>query len=96
MFKNIDKTSVCSKSFTSILTTHSCTNRLRHKNTRQYPTAPDTTQLLNPKDTKYIQSVTGSFLYYGRALDRTILPALNEIASEQAQPTQNQWKNRNG
>ena len=32
--------------------------------------------------------MTGSFLYYGRALDRTILPALNEIASEQVYPTQ--------
>ena len=52
------------------------------RNTRQYATAPDTSPLLNPKDTKYIQSVTGSFLYYARALDHTILPALNEIASE--------------
>ena len=58
------------------------------KNTRQYATSPDTSPLLNPKDTQFIQSVTGSFLYYGRALDNTILPALNEIASEQAQPTQ--------
>ena len=32
--------------------------------------------------------MTGSFLYYGRALDSTILPALNEIASAQAQPTE--------
>ena len=52
------------------------------KNTRQYATAPDTSPLLSPKDTKYIQSVTGSNLYYGRAIDYTILPALNEIASE--------------
>ena len=44
--------------------------------------------LLNPVETKYIQSVTGSHLYYGRAIDYTILPALNEIASEQANPTQ--------
>ena len=58
------------------------------KNTRQYATAPDTSPLLNPKETKYIQSVTGSMLYYGRALDHTILPALNEIASEQSSPTQ--------
>ena len=58
------------------------------KNTRQYATAPDTSPLLSPKDTTYIQSVTGSFLYYGRALDNTILPALNEIASEQATPTE--------
>ena len=49
------------------------------QNTRQYATAPDTSPLLGPKQTKYIQSVTGSFLYYGRALDFTILTALNEI-----------------
>ena len=58
------------------------------KNTRQYATAPDTSPLLNPIETKYIQSVTGSFLYYGCVLDFTILPALNEIASAQAQPTE--------
>ena len=32
--------------------------------------------------------MTGSNLYYGRALDHTILPALNELGTEQAQPTQ--------
>ena len=58
------------------------------KNTQQYTTTPDKSPLLNPKDTKFIQSVTGSFLYYRQALDNTILPALNEIALEQAQPTQ--------
>ena len=58
------------------------------KNERQYSAAPDTSPLLSPLETKYIQSVTGSHLYYGRAIDSTILPALNEIASEQAQPTQ--------
>ena len=58
------------------------------KNTRQYATAPDTSPFLSPVETKYIQSVTGSLLYYGRAIDYSILPALNEIASEQAQPTQ--------
>jgi len=59
------------------------------KNTTQYATSPDTSQLLNQKDTKYIQSVTGSFLYYGRAIDYTILPTINDIASEQANPTIN-------
>ena len=58
------------------------------KNTRQYATTPDTSPLLSPKQTKFIQSVTGSHLYYARAIDYTILPALNEIASEQASPTQ--------
>lgn len=43
--------------------------------------------VLSPKETKHIQSITGSFLYYGRAIDYTTLLALNEIASAQAQPT---------
>lgn len=58
------------------------------KNTRQYATAPDTSPLLSPTQTTFIQSVTGSHLYYGHAIDYTILPALNEIASEQASSTQ--------
>ena len=41
---------------------------------------------------KYIQQVVGSFLYYARAVDMTILHALNEIASEQAEPTENTRK----
>ena len=44
--------------------------------------------LLSPQDTKHIQSTTGLFLYYGRAIDYTILPALNEILSMQAHPTE--------
>ena len=56
--------------------------------TRQYATAPDMSPQLNRTETTYIQSVTGSYLYYGRAIDHTILPALNAIASAQAQPTQ--------
>ena len=57
------------------------------KNTQQYATAPDTSPLLDPKGTQHIQSVTGYFLYCGRDLDFTILPALNEIKSAQATPT---------
>ena len=49
--------------------------------------------LLTPKGTKYFQSVTGSHLYYGRAIDYTILPALNEIVSEQASPPQKTQEN---
>jgi len=37
---------------------------------------------------KYIRQVVGSFLYYARAVDMTILTALNDIAAEQAKPTQ--------
>ena len=37
---------------------------------------------------KYIQAVTGTFLYYSRAVDPTMLVALNAIATQQAAPTQ--------
>ena len=57
--------------------------------TRQYATAPDTSPLLPSNEIKHIQSITGSFLYYARALDSSMLPALNEIASSQAAPTVN-------
>ncbi len=36
---------------------------------------------------KYIQQVLGTLLYYGRAVDSTILVALSTIASAQATPT---------
>ena len=58
------------------------------KGTRQFASSPDDSPLLSPKETKHVQSTTGSFLYYGRAIDYTILPALNDIASAQAKPTQ--------
>ena len=48
---------------------------------------PDTSPLLDKAGIKYVEQVTGSLLYYGRALDGTTLPALNTIASEQATPT---------
>ena len=37
---------------------------------------------------KFIQQVLGSFLYYARAVDVTILHALNAIAADQAHPTE--------
>lgn len=49
---------------------------------------PDTSQLLSLTETTYIQLVTGTFLYYDRVLDSTLLPALNELSSQQANPTQ--------
>ena len=36
----------------------------------------------------YVQAVTGTLLYYARAVDSTILTALNAIATQQANPTQ--------
>ena len=60
--------------------------------TQQYATAPDLSPKLSSADTMHIQSVIGTYLYYGRALDHTILPALNSIASAQSAPTQNTKK----
>ena len=38
-----------------------------------------------PKDkTRIVQSVVGSLLYYARAIDCTMLPALNELSKSQA------------
>ena len=48
----------------------------------------DTTTLLSPKETKYIQSALGSLLYYAQALDSSILPTLSQLATNQAHPTQ--------
>ena len=58
------------------------------KGARQYATAPDDSPSLSSKETKHIQSTTGSFLFYRRVIDNTILPTLNEIASAQSQPTE--------
>jgi hypothetical protein len=40
----------------------------------------------------YVQSCVGSFLYYARAVDATMLPAINEISGSQAKPTVNTLK----
>jgi hypothetical protein len=52
----------------------------------QYATL-DQSPLLNKQDTQRVQSVSGTFLYYARAVDPTILPALNEISNSQSKPT---------
>ena len=44
----------------------------------------DTSPHIQTQETTYIQSITIIHLYYGRAIDHTILPTLNELSSEQA------------
>ena len=48
----------------------------------------DTSPLLPEMQIRHIQRIVGSFLYYARAIDNTIHPALNSLGSTQAQPTQ--------
>jgi len=43
--------------------------------------------ILGTEETTFIQAVTGTLLYYGRAVDSTILPSLSSLATEQAKPT---------
>ena len=57
--------------------------------TRQMATPEDDMDILPPPQIIYVQKTVGSFLYYARAVDNTILPALNEIALYQAKPTKN-------
>jgi hypothetical protein len=61
--------------------------RYGRKGVQQHATAQDISPLLSPIETKWIQSVSGTFLYYARAIDYTLLPALNELASQKSQPT---------
>ena len=64
----------------------------RYGSESQQPEPLDTTPFLNDADTKLIQQVTGSFLYYARAVDPLILHALSTIASQQAKPTETTMK----
>jgi len=54
----------------------------------QYAKPADSSPLLNEKGIRRIQSIVGSCLYYGRAMDGTILTSLNDIGSQQAKPTE--------
>ena len=56
---------------------------------------PDDSPPLDAKGKKKVQQVVGSFLYYGRAIDTTILCALNELASQQANPTEKTMERTN-
>ena len=55
---------------------------------RQYATPPDTSAVLDSNGIKTVQKVVGSFLYYARAMDNTIITVLNEIAAKQTTPTE--------
>ena len=63
--------------------------RPRKPGERQYAPEPDSSPLLDKKNTTRIQSIVGSVLYYARAIDSTLLPALNSISRQQSKPTKN-------
>mmetsp|Transcript_27287 Transcript_27287/g.38602 ORF Transcript_27287/g.38602 Transcript_27287/m.38602 type:complete len:96 (-) Transcript_27287:381-668(-) len=53
----------------------------------QYTKQPDTTAALNVANTKKVQEVLGTLLYYARAIDSTMLPAIRTLATQQSAPT---------
>ena len=53
----------------------------------QYALPPCSLPILDKKGITRIQAINGTFLYYSRAVDPCMLPAINEISSQQAQPT---------
>jgi hypothetical protein len=60
--------------------------------TAQYTKDVNTTPLLDKKGKKYIQEVIGTFLYYARCVNSTMLTALGSLATQQANPTTNTKK----
>ena len=62
------------------------------KGKQQSATQLDFSPLLHLKETRWVQSVVGTFLYYCRAIDCTLSIALNNIALSQANPTVNTKK----
>ena len=53
----------------------------------------DNSPFVNDKIKTLIQQIIGSFLFYGRAVDPTMLTALNAFAEYQVQPTEQTKKN---
>ena len=60
-----------------------------YRKNKQYATPEDKAPIVGKQYVKYAQKVVKSFLYYARAIDNTILPALNEISYMQTKPTNN-------
>ena len=63
-------------------------NRPTHGPGPQLPEPEDDSPPLDAKGINEIQQVVGSSLYHGRAIDSTILPALNGISAEQSKATE--------
>ena len=56
--------------------------------TKQYAKEESKTAKLDKKGKRFVQQVCGKFLFYGRAVDSTVLTPISAIASQQAQPTE--------
>ena len=55
----------------------------------QYAPDDNTSRPATKEEEIFVQQVVETFLYYGRAVDGTMLTALSAVAFEQASPTEN-------
>ena len=62
---------------------------IKHHPTYQRIITPVNAHLVGAANKKFIQQVCWKFLFYGRAVDSTILTSLSAITSQQANPTTN-------
>jgi hypothetical protein len=81
---------------------HQAPNKLQHqpyphvkpdyRAKAQYADDTDMSTLLPKEATKFIQEVIGTFLYCARCVNSTMLAALESIATQQANRTENTMK----
>ena len=67
--------------------TFQCQNTFKSCSSRLQMAPVDDSEPLPPKGIRRVQSIVGSILYYARALNSIMLPALNDIGSKQAAAT---------
>jgi hypothetical protein len=65
---------------------------LQYRAKTQHAKEEDVSPPLPKEETKYIQAVARTLLYYARAVDTTILTALSSITTKQANLTQEKMK----
>jgi hypothetical protein len=70
-------------------------NTIQYGKDNQTPMPSNNSPLLDKAGKKHIQQIVGSFLYYARAVDPTIVMALSDLSSQQSAPTENTVKRVN-
>ena len=58
---------------------------------KQYALAPDNSPILSAKTINLVQQIVGTFLYYGIAVDNTLLLSLSDLSVEQSAGTEKTW-----
>ena len=58
----------------------------------QYALPPETLPVLDKKGNKRLQSITGTFQYYTKGVDPTMIVAVNELVYQQSALTQKNGK----